>query len=649
VNELLPFLVLGLASGSVYALAAMGLVVTYTTSGVFNFAHGTLGMVIAYAFVELREERGVPTPVALAVCLGVIAPLLGLGLDRLFSRLAGRTAANYLVASIGLLVALQGMAIIRYGADARSVTPLFPRRSAFTVGSLQVGFDQVAIIVLALALGLGLKLFFAHSHLGLATRAVVDDPELTGLTGTDRRLVTTLAWIIGVVYAGISGILVAPLVGLDAVLLTLLVLQALAAAIIGGLRHLTLTYAGGLAVGVAAAVATKLVATHRDLSGLPAAMPFIVLFMVLVVSHPRRFVEVRDERRALRVGARAFEPRLPWLGVAAGTAVALVVGARSGEADLVTSTSTVAFVLVFASLGLLVGQARLVSLCHATFVVLGATTLSHLLAAGLPYGPALLLTGLILAPVGAVLAVPALRLPALFLAVATFGFGVLAERLLYPSSLVFGGEHSRVPRPAGFVGDRPFFYLTLAVVVVAVVAIEWLRAGRLGLLQRALADSPTAVTGIGVSPIVSRVLVFAAASFFAGVAGGLLGSVSETVSPSSFTFADSLVWLAVLVAAGPTTLGGAVLAALLLSQLPAAITDPAFADWLPVAFGASAIVFAGSPNGIAGLLHPDISVWAARSRWRLDRSPHRERLVARQMTPDSPTKSTPLTTAEGTT
>src|SRR5438270_2008105 len=185
-NDYLPFLVLGLSAGSVYALAAMGLVVTYTTSGVFNFAHGTIGMVIAYAFVELRDQRGVPTPVALAVCLGVIAPLLGVGLDRLFRRLAGGTAANYLVASIGLLVALQGLAIIRYGAGTRQVAPLFPRRTVLTVGSLQVGFDQVAIMALALALGLAWKLFFSRSNLGLATRAVVDDPEFTGLSGTER-------------------------------------------------------------------------------------------------------------------------------------------------------------------------------------------------------------------------------------------------------------------------------------------------------------------------------------------------------------------------------------------------------------------------------------------------------------------------------
>jgi branched-subunit amino acid ABC-type transport system permease component len=627
-NAYLPFLVVGLTAGSVYALTAMGLVLTYTTSGVFNFAHGAIGMVVAYVFVELREDHAMPTLLALLACLGVLAPLLGLALDRLFRRLAGGTAAHYLVASIGLLVALQGAAIIRYGGETRPMRPYFSHRTVLRVGSLQVGFDQVIIVGIALALGLALLLFFSRTHLGLATRAVVDDPELTGLTGTDRRRVTAAAWMIGSVYAGISGILVAPLIGLDAVLLTLLVLQALGAAIIGGLRNLGTTYLGGLAVGVAAAVSTKFVAPHPDFAGLPSAMPFLILFAVLVASKPSRFVEVRDERRSLRIGRTAFDPRFPWAGIAAAAVTAGVIGTRLGDADLLILTSTVAFVLVFASLGLLVGQARLVSLCHATFVLLGATTLSHLLAHGIPYGVALVLAGLILAPIGALLAIPALRLPALFLAIATFGFGVLAEKLLYPTPLVFDGGKVDVPRPAGFIGDRAFFYLVLAVVVIAVMAVEWLRASRLGLVQRALADSPTGVVSLGISPTVSRVLVFAASSFFAAVAGGLLGSVSQGVGPTTFTFADSLVWLAILVAAGPATLGGAVLAAVFLSQLPATITSGRLIEWLPVAFGVSAIVFAQSANGIAGLLRPDAAALAERSRGRLERSRHTERRQA---------------------
>jgi branched-subunit amino acid ABC-type transport system permease component len=627
VDAYLPFLVIGLTAGSIYALASMGLVVTYRTSGVFNFAHGAIGMIIAYAFVDLRDHHGLPTLLALSVCLLILAPLLGLTLDRLFERLGGGTAADQLVASIGLLVALQGFAILRYGGSTQTIRPMFSRNGLFTIGALKVSVEQTVIVAIVLALFIVLMFFFGRTHLGLATRAVVEDPELTGLAGTDRRKVTAFAWAMGCSLAGLSGILVTPLVGLDAVLLTLLVLQALAAAVIGGLRSLPLTYAGGLGVGVAAAVTTKVVATHNSLAGLPAAMPFIILFAVLVFSRPGRFVEVRDERRSLKLPKRAFEARFAWRSVLLITAAVAVIGSRLSDTDLLNLTATVGFVLVFASLGLLVGQARLVSLCHATFVLLGATTLSQLLKAGLPYVPALIVAGLILAPVGALLAIPALRLPSLFLAIATFGFGVLAEKLLYNSSLVFNNQAlALVPRPGGLRGGQAFFFFfVLATVAVSVLAIEWLRSSRIGLLQRALADSPTGLVSLGVSPTVSRVIVFATSAFFAGVAGALLGSVSQSVGPKTFPATQSLVWLAVLVMAGPATFPGAVLAALAFSQVPAMTTSSTVLNALPVVFGAGAILLAQTGDGIVGLLRPDVSRLAERSRHRLRNSPHRER------------------------
>jgi branched-subunit amino acid ABC-type transport system permease component len=625
-SDFLPFIVLGLATGSVYALAAMGLVVTYTTSGVLNFAHGAVGMVVAYVFYDLRQDM--PTALALVLCLGVVAPTVGLGLDRLFRRLAGGTAANYLVASIGLLVALQSAVILHYGAEIQTVEPLFSRSALFTMGSVRVGTDQAAMFVIALALALALRLFFTRTHVGLATRAVVDDPELTGLTGTDRRRVTALAWMIGSSCAGLSGILVTPLLGLDAVLLTLLVLQALAAAVAGGLRSLPLTYLGGLGVGVSAAVATKLVAHSTGLTGLPSALPFILLFAILVFLRPQRFVEVRDERRSLRLGAGADEARFPWPTLALATAAALIVGPRLDDADLTNVTSTVAFVLVFSSLGLLVGQSRLISLCHATFAIFGAAALSHLHDAGLPWPVALVLSGLAVAPIGALLAVPALRLPPMFLAIATFGFGLLAERLLYQSSVMFGGGRLEVPRPSAFTTDGEFFYVVLAVVVVAVAAIEWLRSSRLGLLQRALADSPTAFVSLGIGSVMSRVLVFAVTSFFAGVAGGLLGGVSQSVGQTTFTFSNSLLWVAVLVVAGPTSLAGAILAAVALNQVPAMTTSASVTDWMALGFGVSAVLFARSADGVAGVFRRDWATLADRSRGRLARSPHADRRAA---------------------
>src|SRR5205823_6618396 len=196
-----------------------------------------------------------------------------------------------------------------------------------------------------------------------------------------------------------------------------------------------------------------------------------------------------------------------------------------------------------------------------------------------------------------------LRRRGLFLAHATFGFGLLAQYLLFPAALSFGVDAlAPVARPAWFRGDLPFHYLVLAVAAVGVLAVETVRVTRLGRIVRALGDSPSAVESLGIEPVVSRVLIFCLAAFLAAVGGGLVGSLIGTVAPGSFDFFQSLVWPAVLTVAGPFTLGGSILAAILLVALPGVVSSASLTEWLPVVFGLGCIVFARSNNGVAGLV-----------------------------------------------
>lgn len=638
----LPFLVVGLVTGAVYALAAMGLVLTYTTSGVFNFAHGAVGMFATYVFYSLRVDAGVPTPLAIAIGVLGVGPALGFVIDRvLLRRLDGAPASTYVVASLGLLVALQGLAVAIYGGETRQVAPIFPT-GTYRLPGVNVGVDQTLVVVVAVVVGIGLAVFFNRTHLGLQTRAVVGDRNLTELVGTSSRRVTSLSWMLGCSLAALSGVLFAPFIQLDSLLLTLLVVQAFGAAVVGGLRSLPLTNLGAYGIGIGAALTTKLVATRPNLAGLPAALPFMVLFVVLVASRRGRFQEVTAPARPGTSGIRPRRPagggaggRFPAVGGAARplllAAAAAVLPAVLTGSQVVTATTTLAFTLLFASLSLLVGLSRQVSLCQATFVVFGATTLSHFATAGLPYLVALVLAALVLVPVGALLAIPAIRLSGLFLALATFGFGVLAQSLLFATGLAFGKDSmALVPRPASFSGETGFFYFVLVVVTLGLVAVEVVRTTRLGRLLRALADSPTAVESLGVNPTACRVVVFCLSAFLAAVAGGLLGSVVQLVNPTSFDAFQSLVWLTVLVTAGASTLGGSVLAAVLLAAVPAVFTSPTVIEWQPVAFGVAAMLFAQSPNGLAGTLfrRPDPAPLAERSSWRLGRRRAAERYAA---------------------
>jgi branched-subunit amino acid ABC-type transport system permease component len=623
VSEYLPFIIIGLATGSVYAIAAMGLTVTYTTSGVFNFAHGAVGMIATFIFYSLRVDAGLPTPLAMAIAVLGVGPAVGIIIDRvLLRRLEGATAATYVVVSLGLLVALQGVAIWIYGAATRSMEPIFPH-STFRLPGVNVGWDQLILVVIAAVAGLGLAVFFRYSRLGIQTRAVVDDPGLTELEGLDSGLITTFSWMLGCSFAALAGVLLAPLLGVDAVLLTLLAIQVFGAAVIGRLTSLPLTYFGAMVIGLGQALATKFVTGYQSLSGLPTSLPFIILFAVLVLSPKGFFQEVvRTKAATLRTRRRALGRRFPWPVLVPLVAVALVLPSRLNGAQLLTATSTLGFVLVFASLSLLIGLSRQVSLCHAVFVVFGATTLSHLRNMGVPYLPALLLAALIMVPVGALVAIPAIRLSGLFLALATFGFGILAQNLLFLTKYAFGaGANVRIARPTVFgvdlAGDKSFYYFVLALVVLGVVAVEAVRVTRLGRVLRALADSPTATESLGINPTAARVIVFCVGAFLAAIAGGLLGTLTQVVNTTTFDFFQSLVWVTVLVTTGAATLGGSVLASLLLITAPTVFTSTTFVELQPVFFGIAAILLAQARNGLVGLVpRPDFSALADQSAWR---------------------------------
>jgi ABC-type branched-subunit amino acid transport system permease subunit len=458
----------------------------------------------------------------------------------------------------------------------------------------------------------------------------VDDPALAALSGVDARLVTTVAWALSSAMAALAGILFAPLVRLDAVALTLLVIQAFGAAALGRFDSLAGANLGAYAIGITAALVAKFAASTPGLVGLPTSLPFLVLFGVLVFSPSGAFHVDSRSSTAARIGSGAPATRRRYLTLGVAAAAAALAPLVVPATRMVTATQTVAFVLVFASLSLLLGTSRQLSLCHAVFVVFGATTASHLLHAGVPWPLAVVVAAATLVPVGAALAIPAVRLSGVFLALATFGFGVLCQYLLFPAAFTFGGDAAApLRRPGGFGSDIGFFYLVLALTAAGVGAVEVVRGSRLGLTVRAVADSSDGAASIGLEPTTSRVLVFCLSAFLGAVGGVLLGAGVGTVVPTSFDFFQSLVWVAILVGAGALTGGGSILAALLYVTLPSWFNGATVTDWLPVAFGTAAILAASAPNGLVGLLNATTGERLA-DRFATRRAPrrHRERLAA---------------------
>jgi ABC-type branched-subunit amino acid transport system permease subunit len=386
-----------------------------------------------------------------------------------------------------------------------------------------------------------------------------------------------------------------------------------------------LTYVGGLVVGVGAALSTKYVASVSWLSGFPASLPFIILFLVLAVSPRRWLVDFAVERKS-----RVTEPRQLPRGVKVlGGVVLLAVMLRlpyAVGARLPVYTSALVYVLIFLSLALLLRTSGQVSLAQLAFAAVGGVASARLAVdAGLPWLVAVLLGALITVPVGAILAIPAIRQSGLYLALATFGFAVLLERLLYSTNIMFGGGSSVLaPRPSVATGDIAYFYVVLAFVTAALGLIAVLHRSRLGRLLRAMSDSPTALNSYGTSVTAIKVIVFCVSAFLAGLGGALLGPVTGTASPANFASFASLLLVVYYVAVIGTEIAASIGAAIALIVVPTYITSDRLNDYLPLLFGVFAAFLL--PAIDAGVKVPP---WLVRVAANARRRPGRHPATAR--------------------
>jgi branched-subunit amino acid ABC-type transport system permease component len=633
-RDFFPFIVAGLTAGSLTGMASLGLVLTLRTSGIFNFAHGSVAAVGAYAFWELHTNHGLSWPLALFVCLAVVGPIMGVFLELLARRLALVSVLMQVIATVGLLLAIQGIAFLRYGVVTR-MAPTFLPDSTIDVAGARVGYDQLITVAIGLASVTLLYGILKFTRLGVAMRGVVDAPTLFALTGRTPVRVRRWAWMIGCSFAVLSGVLLTPVLGLDATLLTLLVVQAFGAAALGRFEGLVHAYVGGLTIGVVAALSTKYIATVPSLAGFPASLPFIVLFVVLVVAPPGRGRV--QSAIAPPVGANPVaavtigDGRSPSrrLSVLAALGIAALLALLAPElvgTRLPTFINAGTLAVIFLSLRLLVWTSGQITLAHAAFAAVGAATFAHVThGLGLPWIAGPLVAGVVAAAVGALLAAPAVRLHGVYLAIATFGFGILLEQLGYRRGLMFGATGLRTaPRPhvLGLDSDHRYYYVVLAAVALSGLLVLVVERTRLGRLLRALADSPAGLEHLGVRVSRLRVVAFSLAAGMAGVAGALSAAATHVASPGSFPALQSLFWVAVLAVTGRNLYRGPLLAAGLIAVAPSYLPD-GWTDYQPVVFGVLAVcaALAQSFQGVRGVLTRQLP----EAEKRLRRSPVRER------------------------
>jgi ABC-type branched-subunit amino acid transport system ATPase component/branched-subunit amino acid ABC-type transport system permease component len=618
VNEL-TFVLIGIGTGSLYAMVAQGLVLIFRGSGIVNFAQGAFVLFGAYAYYNVYEHTGANLWVCVAfsvlstALLGVLTQVLVLMPMRRASSLAR------LIVTLGMLVTLQAAAVVIYGDRNLVVKSLLPTDSVELLPGSRIGADRIVIFIVGLALTVVLWAVFRFTSYGRVTTAVAQSPRTAATLGHSPDLVAAVNWGVGGAIAGLAGALIGPITNIEPINLPLIVLPALAAALIGGFSSFPLAFVASLFIGIA----ESLMALHVDQPGIAQCIPFLVVMAVLMVRG--RGLPLRSYLldRLPSVG----NGRLRVLPIAVAVAVTAVLLHQSDDiATYLTVTITMAILCL--SVVLVTGYAGQVSLAQYVLGGVGAFVAAKTSSSyGMPFLVALILAVAVTMLVGGVVGIPALRLRGVNLAIVGLGLSVTVYALLLSNGTYSGGVDGLTVEPPALLGwdvdpfmhPRRYGLVCLVALVLAVVVVSNLRRGYIGRRLLAVRSSERAAASLGVNVYWCKLYAFAVAAGLAAVGGTLFAFMQPVVLTAQFGVMSSVNLVTVTVVGGVGSLPGAIVGASLVSGGVGTwlLNLYGLQVWLPLIGGLSVLLVLRSDRG--GLVDLNVELYrtadaAVRSR-----------------------------------
>lgn len=250
-------IITGLGLGSMYGLLALGFYVTYSVSNTVNFAQGSsmmLGAVMCYSF---SVTWGWNIPASIVMALATCA-LWGAVVERFAVRpFAKKGSLAWLMSTVAAGIVLDNVVLFTYGKEPRMLPSMMPDVSII-FGDLIIMPLQIVIPTVGLLVGVGLHLYSRHTKQGRAMRAVVQNPDSSRLVGINVSTIIVISFMISTVFAGIAGILIAPLFNVSSDMGTLFGIKAFAVAILGGITSAWGVIVAGILYGVIEALITAL-------------------------------------------------------------------------------------------------------------------------------------------------------------------------------------------------------------------------------------------------------------------------------------------------------------------------------------------------------------------------------------------------------
>jgi branched-chain amino acid transport system permease protein len=640
---MLQYIIAGLVLGGIYAISSAGLIMTYVSTGVMNFAFGSMAFFVARLYYYLYIQKEWPLGLAAFVSIAVVGPLFMVLLYWMLLRyLPQRHQLIRVVAMIGVAVALPEIASLIFGQEfiqsAPGLSPQPPH--VYHVFGAAVTTDQlISYVCIALIVFAG-SFVIRRTFVGLLVRAVVDSPAMTSLSGTNPSRVAMGVWVVNGLLAGLAGVLSAPILNVSSVdNYALLVAAAFAAVVAARLRNLVLGIFAGLLMGIATAIAQWLLPPGSSwTAGVIESIPFAFIVVSLVVYAIRDEVADRTPRLGGALDAALRTPHAPpahrnrvrraglvqpaswrsrilggvnrWAAVplkSPGVVLAFVLPLVLTSYRVGLVAQAAAYAIVFLSYTLVTGHGGVISLCQITFAGIGALGTGQLAAVyHWPLALAIVASGLVAAVIGVVIGALTLRMGELYIALTTLAFGLLMYELLFSLDR-FENQGLGVPldRPSIASGDAAFSYLTLAVFLAIAAAVVLVRRSTIGLALAAARSSVDGARALGVGVISIRLFTFGLSAFIASIGGSFLAIYAGAALPTSYQALAGLVWLAVLVTFGVRTANAAMFAGLTFVFAAHIVSVFLPLSWAPapiVAFGLGAVLVAKDPEGSIAML-----------------------------------------------
>ena len=607
-TELWQFALVGLAGGGAYALVALGIVAVYRGSGILNFSQGAIGMIGSYAFWDLYEAGRGSLPVLPALAVGVaVGTLLGMAFYLVVVRFLHHSSEMAkVVATLGFMLLLQSVAVKIYGTQPHLLKPLFGNGKVTIVGGIMT-HDTLAILLITLALGIGLSLLFRRTRLGMNATALRENPQAAAAIGVSPHPTGIITWGMGGAMAAFAGILLIPVTGLTPGALTLLVLPAMAAALVGRFVAIWPTIAVGLALGVLQSVMRK----YEINTGIISSVPFALIIIAVVLGGSA--LPGRGEtltRRLPRVGTGRVRPVTLAVWACVGVAVAVLMAPTWASALI----NTAVFGLLALSVIVVTGYAGQISVASAALAGFGSFVAARGSSdLGLPFLVCLLLGTLSAVVLGLLIGGPAVRVRGVNLAIVTLGLSLAVENLILLQPTMTGGSDGIVISEAGLFGidlnpaAYPDRYAVLGLVVLALgaLAVLNLRRGESGRRYLAVRANERGAASVGVSVAGAKLGAFAVSAGLAGLAGAVSAFRFNIADFSSYSVFHSITTLAFTVVGGVGFVAGAVFAAVtaqggVVANFVSNTLDLASIDaWLAIGSGLLVLdVMVRTPDGI---------------------------------------------------